>query len=100
MSAIPEEAMPVVKMLRRDVRRPKKLPIMKGNSLRWENGCCAMGLHPAATAPCPGWICDFLEPVKSEITSVSIEGFYNWFDAQWDAQATVDAIWPREEDSP
>lgn len=95
---IPDDAMPVVKILRRDVPKPTTLPtsMWQGSieSLRWEEGTrqpsCPMGLHKDATRPCP--ICSLDFPASN----TAIRAFYRWFDSQTDAQATVDAIWPKE----
>lgn len=59
------------------------------------NGCgprCAMGLVPGASR--------YPADSKSfghKATTLAVRSFGDWFDAQFDAQATVDAIWGREE---
>ena len=95
---IPRAAMPVIEILRRDVPRPERLPVLSGGVLRWQfisqvTGSrfrCPMGLHPDALDPepdnqfgfpaCPSWI--------------AITAFWEWWDNQSDARAAVDAIWP------
>jgi hypothetical protein len=89
---IPTDAMPVVEILRRDVLRPTTLPMPMNGLLRWENGCCAMGLAPRANAVCPYNRFGFGYP--NEILTYRVVYFANWFDEQTDPQATVDAIWP------
>ena len=93
---IPPEALAVVEILRRDVPRPKTLPLpaYRGQQLRWENGCCAMGLAPNAVAHCPTSKYGF--GYADELQDGVATKFYIWFDEQTDAQATVDAIWPTE----
>jgi hypothetical protein len=102
MKEIPRAAIPVVKILRRDVPRPNKLPVdvfaeRGGSLLRWEMGteeiprnCCPMGLHPKASVSCPVWRCDF--PIDS---AAAIDAFGGWWDSisERDAKEAMDAIW-------
>lgn len=100
---IPVQALPVVRVLRRDVPRPKELPRLarcaaavatkRRYILRFwppKNHllCCPMGLHPATphAEPTPG---DGF-PASDE----AVEAFAYWWDTQTDAQAAVDAVWP------
>ena len=99
--AIPEGAMPVVEILRRDVPRPGYLPV--GNPLRFDmvlgkrtslsgrivdgNGfgwSCPMGLHPESHG-------------RDEPCGIPFgeggEAFSEWWDEQEDAKAAVDAVW-------
>ena len=96
---VPREALPVAKILRRDVRRPKKLPKLEGSpesfygsSLRWSNGYekCPMGLHPRATDELPTNCEDFPACDREE----AIKAFYEWWDGLEDPLAAVDALWP------
>lgn len=93
---IPKAAMSIVRILRRDVKRPRMLPQVdsSGYSARWDRkskGTCAMGLHPKAGNSVPLDSADF-PPCKN---NRAIKAFYRWHDEQTDAQALVDAIWPR-----
>ena len=102
---IPKAAMPVVNVLRRDVKRPRKLPSYfvppesLVRALRWRmklpsSGClaCPMGLHPLATNSAPGSRASF--PVAS---NRAVRKFGTWWDSieRDDRRAAVDAIWPR-----
>lgn len=90
---IPKAAMPVVRVIRRDVPRPKKLPTLFGRSLalRFCRFHCPMGLHPKAKDRTPIVRADF--PPCSDM---AIAAFYSWWDAQTDAKAATDAVWPKE----
>ena len=101
---IPLDAKPIVEMLRRDVERPRSLPVFLdtgSRSLVWfiDDGdghvdcACPMGLHPKATNHMPtswehffGWECE----------SRAIRAFARWWDEQTDRRAAVDAVWPRK----
>lgn len=98
---VPTNAMPVVKVLRQDVPRPKGLPMVfsPGRTLRWwrlggiginqlATVCCPMGLHPKAEAGVPQCVSEF--PLAE---SFAIRAFYAWWDEQTDAQAAIDAVW-------
>lgn len=92
---IPEEAMPVVKILRRDVPRPKTMPRREGRwnpELRW-HGRCPIGIHPAAKSKEPGSI--WAWPVPG-VTDRNILAFVDWWDQlkSHQARAAVDLIWP------
>lgn len=95
---IPEEAMAVVEILRRDVKRPVLPMLIEGRLLRWPNKhagrrwTCPMGMHPEATASMPGDETGF--PLCSGVAVVS---FAEWFDEQTDAQATTDAVWGEDD---
>lgn len=89
MSEIPQEAMPVVELLRRDVPDPG-LPI---DGL-WDGCRCPMGMHPKCIderAPAP------TSHRASEIIGVTAESaraFIYWWDLQNDHIAAYRLIWP------
>ena len=95
LQPIPKAAMPVVRIIRRDVPRPKMLPTDRwGTILRFPikkfgYWCDPMGLHPKATNSWPAGAKEF--PASNR----AIRAFYMW----WDyipaalAQQAVDAVW-------
>ena len=95
---IPNAAMPVAEVLRRDVKRPAELPMVSpSKTLRWPTGnnlwscCCPMGLHPQATTLNPTmYACLPVEGLKYG----NIQAFGIWWDWQTDAAAAVEAVWP------
>lgn len=107
MNPIPAEAMPVVEILRLDVRRPRKLPLIAAeHSLRWAKRrwyeamfqeeptfYCPMGLHHMALSATPVDRRTFHPSVTDEAVRV----FFRWWDnlKQEDAAEAVEAIWPR-----
>ena len=96
---IPDEALAVVAILRRDVPRPK-LPTMSRyrEKLDWfDRGrpCCAAGLAPKALYGFPGGAHSFGYENEG-ITDAQVESFTWWFDDQVNAQDVVDAIWPMD----
>ena len=112
MTPIPEEAMPVVEILRLDVERPKELPVIYGHqrshpfrfeyilgwNIPWKpRVCCPMGLHPKATMCSPADSIHFIQRHNFTLDK-AIKAFYGWWDklAKEDAQEVVDAIWPEE----
>ena len=99
MKSIPRKAMPVVKVLRRDVKRPEKLPIPEDPNfpedsicLRWDNRDCPMGLHPKSLNGTPTATEEFAD---GECTDKQVEEFLNWWDnlEAEDAKPGMDAIW-------
>jgi len=88
---IPDDAMPVVEILRRDVPKPKDLPKPTRNDcwLRFCNGYCPMGLHSEALTPAPMNNSEF--PLATDDSRRVFEYFW---DNQTDPQAAVDAVWP------
>jgi hypothetical protein len=88
---IPDWAMSVVLVLRRDVPRPKQLPELverlSGNAkfLRWADRC-PMGLHPDAKCGAP---VDDFPPCSDWAT----RQFAMWWDVQTDAEAAVKEVW-------
>ena len=106
MTPIPSAALPVVRVLRRDVKRPKRLPtldVIRGLHCNWSRlrfskrkdgrRCCPIGLHAAATAAAPSSVLEF--PV---VRYFAIRDFTNWWDSlpASDARAAVDAVWPKK----
>ena len=93
---IPEDAMPVVEIIRREVPRPRELPVSRsnvGDLLRFGTAC-PMGLCPKAETPTPAGQDTFGYDVKLH----EIWAFFDWWDNESDPQAAVDAVWPREDD--
>lgn len=112
LKPIPEAAMPVVEILRRDVKRPTELParycIARQGNLRWnidwtaeENAnYCPMGLHPKSTSSAPVAPIQFageeLYDRNRPYTS-GVSEFATWWDNidPWDAQEAIYLIWPK-----
>lgn len=104
-SPMPAAAERVAEVLRRDVRRPHHLPL--GNPLRFDMALvkrttlsgrvtdgdigwsCPMGLHPESRGRDEPYGLPFGDDG---------EAFGDWWDAQTDAKAAVDAVW--KTDSP
>lgn len=92
---IPKAAYPVLRVLRRDVKRPRSLPRpygASGNSLRFLTCICPMGLHPDAVTTSPIGKNTF--PVGPGDNAIATFG--EWWDEQTDARAATDAVWPRK----
>ena len=96
---IPEAAMPVVEIIRREVPRPRELPDRAFSGvLRFHTKrrvfCCPMGLCPCAVVPSPTLARTFGYDIASE----AVKAFALWWDDldPHDPQAAVDAVWPRE----
>lgn len=108
----PPEAQPVLDIIRRDVKRPRRLPVpyecerLDKFVLRWTQlpmgNCCPMGLHPNAECESPIIPQDFdseahgfTRPPRRAVTA-----FAKWFDSieptRENARAVVDFIWPRK----
>jgi len=89
---IPDTALPIVEILRRDVPKPDELPTYAAGALRWNEFRCAcpMGLHPQATSPVPVHEDQFPPYPNGHI----VRQFAVWWDNQKDAKAAVNAIWP------
>lgn len=89
---LPEAALDVVVALRRDVPRPRELPI--GCPLRFDmvhmgrefGWTCPQGLHPRANH----------DEDYGLLFGADGEVFGSWWDEQEDAQAAVDAVWGKE----
>ena len=103
MLTIPELALPVVEILRRDVKRPRALPIVDRGSTNTPPGFprwhfkdrripkCPMGLHPLALSPTPTNKKNF--PVKGCATA-NIRAFFRWWDDQTKPKEAREAVWP------
>ena len=105
---IPAEAMPVVEILRRDVKRPEgkasreKLGICLGYPADWrpekwdfqssfQGYACPLGLHPKSQSWLPGSIkTSRIFPLERE----HVSEFIDWWHEQRDGEAATDAIWP------
>lgn len=106
MTALPEAALPVVEILRRDVKRPEDEPVVEQSVVhgvpRWKRpqhpslACCPIGLHKAFL-----W-CGAPEPreagEKLGVGFAAALSFVKWWDslAEEEARQAVDLIWPRE----
>ncbi len=98
MLKIPENALPVIKDIRKNIKRPKKLPVswkVEGTNLRWYlngNTYCPLGFHPALCCIhfTPFSINDFS---YVPFTGKQFQCFIHWFDKQTDAKEVVKAIW-------
>ena len=94
---IPKRAMPVIEVLRRDVKRPSEPPTpWHGCDLRWNkkpHSRCPMGLHPFSRDDVPTEREDFL---FVGVHQRHIQAFYLWWDRQTDAAAAVEAVWPTQ----
>ncbi len=97
MTPIPEAAMPVVRIIREQVPRPKRLPFQDGDKLRWKRKreglivyFCPMGLLPGAKFAIP--ISGYGAGLPDEMYD-AISCFGSWWDGLSDAQEAVDAVW-------
>jgi hypothetical protein len=98
---IPSAARPVVEIIRREVRRPRRLPkpfAGKGCLRWWPGGFCPLGMIPRAINPTPVGAWGFKDPVLGVpvLGDEAIGAFWMWWDAQTDARAAVEAVWPRK----
>lgn len=83
------KAKTVADTIRREVPRPRRLPI--GRPLRFDmvhvdgtdRWACPMGLHSQATCADPYGL----------LFGDAGEAFADWWDAQEDAEAAVEAVW-------
>ena len=101
MTPIPAAAMPVVEILRRDVKRPKRLPKLDdGDMLCWKikhkgqwGWYCPMGLHPKSDNSTPAFGESF---AGGETKTTAVKSFAKWWDELYllDAAEAVAAIWP------
>jgi hypothetical protein len=115
MKPIPEEAMPVVEIIRREAEKPTDLPlpVLGMNAfphirehLRWKKDkeyFCPMGLCPKAKRPEPVGPCSFGYEVElflgpKDNYFENTDAFISWWDSllKKDAAEAVDAIWPKE----
>lgn len=101
---IPEEAMPVVQLIRERVKRPEDLPELVQpfascrSVLRFVRGngavrVCPMGLDKTAIMPLPtdAYCFSICSPFRNSDVGVRHCGL--WWDEQQNAQAAVDAVW-------
>lgn len=94
---IPETAMSVVELIRKDVPKPKHedfksvtTSVHQRPCLRHEaTGCCPLGMLPYATRIAPTTDDHFTKPVLHD----AVVGFFFWWDRQDDAEAAVNAVW-------
>jgi hypothetical protein len=111
MKPLPKAAMPVVKVLRRDVPRPKTLPfvtypVATHSCPRWDRRVafcnvyikekvCPMGLCSTSKSGTPYVGATFADGVCSD---TSVKSFYHWWDAlrEKDLPKAMDAIWPKK----
>ena len=93
---IPKEAAEVVKIIRKDVKRPKELPKPtcsengEDTHLRFNRLVCPMGLHPNAITETPCTSDDF----GCDCITAEVAEFGEWWDEQTNAKAAVEAVWP------
>lgn len=90
---IPERCSGIVEAIRDVVPRPVTLPV-EGISLRWfrdDEEFCPMGLHPKSKCSLPHGSKDF-----PGFGDEAVVRFGEWWDAQKDAVAAVDAVWGSE----
>ncbi len=96
--SIPKNAARMVRIIRNEVPRPKKLP-----QLHWSRLCfvrpgeallssCPMGLIPGAHQ-LPVTPSDL--PDRISIQPWAIVAFLEWWDEQEDPAAATNAVWPR-----
>lgn len=105
MYNIPQEAIPIINVLRRDVSRPNELPFLMESAckcddhinekrLRWaQKGhiFCPMGFHPKSSYPAPLFSTGF---AGGECSDQEVIDFFAWWDSLKDPQEAVDAVWP------
>lgn len=89
---IPKEAMPVVRVLRRDVPRPKKMPV-GGSWCKRDRFYCPMGLHPESDVPAPS---DYVCFAGGCCSQKAVDAFFMWWDGLENDEyaAAVDVVWP------
>ncbi len=101
---------PMLRYIRKNVERPKELPILMGpiigaRCLRWKNwgrpmptesGHCPMGLLPCSTFPTPVSREHFVKTFPKEFMVSEIRAFANWWDRQRDPKLAVEAVWGKK----
>ena len=100
MSTFPAAAQPILDIIRRDVPRPKELPIPDAHlGLRW-NSFCPMGLTPKTNSECPSDMNSFgyedeFDQDDDLRADVLVGSFAEWWDSiqEPDAQEAMDFIW-------
>lgn len=104
MVTIPQQAMAVVEILRRDVPKPTESLFMDEFTVNgqdcmrfYPSSRCPMGLHPNAIPTCPVTSIGFCQ--SHEVTDGEVKSFYQWWDSLTLEQATqaVDLIWTEEQ---
>ncbi len=105
---LPEDAMPVIKVIRRDIPRPDWKKFHGNDSggtalrIRFNHPnpkiglriCCPMGMHEKASNNCPQTDVEFLGDAWKEVMGWGTVGtFYRWWDEQKDPEAAVQAVW-------
>jgi len=101
---IPKLAMPIVKILRRDVPRPRTYPRTDSSTsgfARWPPSStsflpisrCPMGFHPLSLSATPATSDSF--NVKGCHT-IHVKAFFRWWDSQLHPRRAVEAVWPTE----
>jgi hypothetical protein len=95
---IPNEALPIVEILRRDVVRPRHLPTIINFALRWLDysrspvqSRCPLGLHKDSQKMCPWKIEQFAGGICKDRKAFA--SFMAWWDRQRDAVYASDQIW-------
>lgn len=99
MTRIPKSAMPVVEILRRDVKRPSDFALVHNNNYRVRirvkcSTRCPMGMHPKS---------EHGEPSIGELFAGGVLpdrhvlAFATWWDGLTIAEASqaIDLIWPK-----
>ena len=96
---IPAAARPVVEIIRREVKRPSRPPSRVASwenencfVLRWHGGC-PIGLHPDSFSEAPGTVLNAARVFRKH--EEAFHSFIKWWDAQTDARAAMDAVWPK-----
>ena len=97
---LPKDVMPVVKVLRRDVKRPSTRGMQARNVkddtiIRFQNKCCPMGLHYQSKSRTPGYGAEFAHGTCSD---TEVEEFFAFWDELTlsEAKEAVDLIWPKK----
>ena len=89
-----EEVLKVCEWIRSQVPRPNTLPARSRSGLRWQDGCCPLGLLQSATISIPINSDDFDEtPPRPDW---ELEAFWTWWDdlADGEAKAAMNFVWP------
>lgn len=91
---LPDSIMPVVRVLRRDVPKPKAadLSLIHGVIVLFPRGTCPLGLHPKSTKNSP-W--EGSEFAGGECDDESVVAFYTWWErfGLAGARKAINYIW-------